>query len=156
MGLLAAIMRRQARGAGEHVRPSLIDSAFTLMNHQLLRMLATGQPPEKLGSGAPSAAPYGVYAARDEELIIATANEPQFPRLCAALDLGGLSDDPRFRKMPDRLRNRAALDQLIAERIAQGDVEHWLAMLTKARISAGRVNNLRVALALPVFEERGL
>jgi hypothetical protein len=30
----------------------LIDSAFTMMNHQLLGMLATGQPPEKLGSGA--------------------------------------------------------------------------------------------------------
>ena len=49
IGLLAAILRRNAGGGAEHVRPSLIDSAFTLMNHQLLAMLATGQPPGLIG-----------------------------------------------------------------------------------------------------------
>ncbi len=156
MGLLAALLRRQSSGKGEHVRPSLIDSAFILMNHQLLSMLATGKPPEKLGSGAPSAAPYGVYAARDGEVIIATASEPQFPRLCAALGLDDLRDDPRFRTMPDRLNNREALDLLIAERIAHADIDHWLAVLAEANVSAGRVNNLQEALAQPVVSERGL
>ena len=156
MGLLAAIMRRSAGGGAEHVRPSLIDSAFTLMNHQLLGMLATGQPPEKLGSGAPSAAPYGVFKASDGELIIATASEPQFPRLCAALALDSLIPDPRFRTMVDRLDHRDALNTQIAEKISQHPVGHWLIVLGKAGISCGRVNRLNEALALPVVAERGL
>jgi crotonobetainyl-CoA:carnitine CoA-transferase CaiB-like acyl-CoA transferase len=156
MGLLAAILRRNAGGGAEHVRPSLIDSAFTLMNHQLLGMLATGQPPEKLGSGAPSAAPYGVFEATDGELMIATASEPQFPRLCAALGLDSLTGDPRFATMVERLAHRVALNAQIADKIAEQSVSHWLSVLGTAGISCGRVNNLAEALALPVVAEREL
>jgi crotonobetainyl-CoA:carnitine CoA-transferase CaiB-like acyl-CoA transferase len=156
IGLLAAIMRRNAGGGAEHVRPSLIDSAFTLMNHQLLGMLATGQPPEKLGSGAPSAAPYGVFQATDGELMIATASEPQFPRLCAALGLDSLTGDPRFATMVERLVHRVALNAQIADKIAEQSVSHWLSVLGTAGISCGRVNNLAEALALPVVAEREL
>jgi crotonobetainyl-CoA:carnitine CoA-transferase CaiB-like acyl-CoA transferase len=156
MGLLAAIVRRNAGGGAEHVRPSLIDSAFTLMNHQLLGMLATGQPPEKLGSGAPSAAPYGVFQAADGELMIATASEPQFPRLCTALGLDYLAGDPRFATMADRLGHRDALNAQIAGRIAEQPVAHWLDVLGAVGISCGRVNDLAEALALPVVAERGL
>jgi crotonobetainyl-CoA:carnitine CoA-transferase CaiB-like acyl-CoA transferase len=156
MGLLAAIMRRNAGGGAEHVRPSLIDSAFTLMNHQLLAMLATGEPPAKLGSGAPSAAPYGVFHAADGEIMIATASEPQFPRLCAALGLAVLATDARFARMADRLANREPLDEAIAEVIAGQPVGHWLGHLGSAGISCGRVNDLAEAWALPVVAEREL
>jgi crotonobetainyl-CoA:carnitine CoA-transferase CaiB-like acyl-CoA transferase len=156
MGLLAAILRRNAGGGAEHVRPSLIDSAFTLMNHQLLGMLATGQPPAKLGSGAPSAAPYGVFRAADGEIMIATASEPQFPRLCAALGLEQLPADPRFATMADRIANREPLDRAIAEVIANQGVGHWLSHLGSAGISCGRVNDLAEAWALPVVAEREL
>jgi crotonobetainyl-CoA:carnitine CoA-transferase CaiB-like acyl-CoA transferase len=156
MGLLAAILRRGASGGAEHVRPSLIDSAFTLMNHQLLGMLATGQPPEKLGSGTPSAAPYGVFKASDGELMIATASEPQFPRLCAALSLARLADDDRFSTMASRIVNRAALDTEIATVIARHPLAYWLETLARAGISCGRVNSLAEAIALPVVAERKL
>jgi crotonobetainyl-CoA:carnitine CoA-transferase CaiB-like acyl-CoA transferase len=119
-------------------------------------MLATGQPPEKLGSGAPSAAPYGVFAASDGELIIATASEPQFPRLCTALGLDELIDDARFRVMADRLQHREPLNQAIAAVIAGQNIDHWLAQLGSAGISCGRVNDLAEALALPVVAERAL
>jgi crotonobetainyl-CoA:carnitine CoA-transferase CaiB-like acyl-CoA transferase len=156
MGLLAAIIRRSAGGGAEHIRPSLIDSAFTLMNHQLLGMLATGQPPEKLGSGAPSAAPYGVFQASDGELMIATASEPQFPRLCAALGRDELPTDPRFATMADRLAHRNELNRVIAATIATQSTAHWLDLLGASGISCGRVNNLAEALALPVVAEREL
>jgi crotonobetainyl-CoA:carnitine CoA-transferase CaiB-like acyl-CoA transferase len=156
MGLMAALARRQQSGAGEHVKPALIDTAFTLMNHQLMGYLATGQVPEKLGSSAPSAAPYGVWQANDGELMIATASEPQFPRLCAVLDLNELVEDDRFRSMENRLANRAALDVAIAQKISAKSVSAWLAILADAGISAGRVNDVEEAIALPVVEERNL
>lgn len=156
IGLLAAILRRNAGGGAEHIRPSLIDSAFTMMNHQLLGMLATGLPPEKLGSGAPSAAPYGVFAASDGELMIATASEAQFPRLSAALGRDELPTDPRFATMASRLGHREELNRAIAEIIIKQPISYWLEVLGKAGISCGRVNNLAEALALPVVAEREL
>ncbi|AMG75602.1 MULTISPECIES: CaiB/BaiF CoA transferase family protein [Sphingopyxis] len=156
MGMMAALARRAAGGGGEHVRPALIDTAFNLMNHQLLGYLATGNEPEKLGSGAPSAAPYGVFRASDGELMIATASEPQFPRLCAALGLPPLGEEARFATIPDRIANRTDLDALIAARIAGRSVAEWLDILGEAGISCGRVNSVGEAIALPEVSERGL
>ena len=156
MGLMAALVRRQKSGAGEHVTQALIDTAFTLMNHQLMGYLATGQMPKKLGSGAPSAAPYGVWQASDGEVMIATASEAQFPRLCEVIGIEHLVSDDRFRTMVGRLENRNALDGAIAEKIALKSVGEWLSLLGDAGISAGRVNDLEEALALDVTQERNL
>ena len=154
IALMAALTRRGVHGMGEHIKPALIDTAFTLMNHQYLAYLATGDLPRKLGSGAPSAAPYGVYAADDGELMIATASEAQFPRLCAALGLDKVATHPDFATMPARLAHRNALDMLIAAKIGTQTVEHWLTVLIDAGISAGRVNSLHDAEKLPVVRER--
>jgi crotonobetainyl-CoA:carnitine CoA-transferase CaiB-like acyl-CoA transferase len=156
MGLMAALSRRERSGEGEHVRPALLDTAFTLMNHQLMGLLATGTNPQKLGSGAPSAAPYGVWHASDGEIMIATASEPQFPRLCAALGLDRLTTDERFQTIEDRIAHRAALNAEIAVVIAGNKVDHWLESLSAAGISVGRVNEVDTALNLPVVREREL
>lgn len=156
MAIMAALVRRQASGRGEHIATALIDTAFNLMNHQLLSFHATGKEPEKLGSGTPSAAPYGVYRARDGEILIATASEDQFPRLCDALGLAGIKDDTRFGTMAGRTANREPLDRLIADVVGAKSVSDTLAILHAARISAGRVNTVAQACALPVAQERGL
>lgn len=156
IGIMAALARRANGGSGEHIDVALIDTAFTLMSHQVLGLLATGDLPQKLGSGAPSAAPYRVYAASDGELMIATASDPQFPRLCTALDLGELGGDPVLSSMAGRLAQRARIDEAISGRIGTETVEYWLAVLGHAGISSGRVNNVAEALELPVVKERGL
>ncbi len=156
IGIMAALARRTVSGEGEHVRPSLLDSAFTLMNHQVLGFLATGSPPEKLGSGAPSAAPYRVFEASDGAFMLATASDPQFVRLCKTLDLDGLESDPRFSAMPARLEHREELDTMLADLFAQERVDVWLDRLGNAGISVGRVNDVRASLDMAVTQERNL
>ncbi len=156
LGLMAALARRAAGGGAEHVRPSLIDSAFTLMCHQVLGFVATGDAPEKLGSGAPSATPYRVFEASDGAFMLATASDPQFVRLCAVMHLGELVTDERYSTMPARLQNRDRLDAILAEKIAKEPVDVWLERLGSAGISVGRVNDVRAALEMPVAKERGL
>lgn len=156
IGIMAALARRANGGGGEHVRPCLLDSAFTLMGHQVQGWLASGQLPEKLGSGAPSAAPYRVFEASDGCFMLATASDPQFIRLCRLLDLEPLLSDERYARMSLRLRHRDALDQMLQERFADQSVAHWLQVLGEAGISAGPVNDLDQALAMPVTAERGL
>ena len=153
IAIQAALARRATGAGGSHVQLSLLESAFSLAAHQIQGLLATGKQPPKLGSGAPSAAPYRAYRASDGFVLIATASEPQFPRLCSALGLPELVHDPRFVTMAERLANRDALDAAIASRVEQAAVEEWLPKLTTAGISAGRVNNLSEALALPVADE---
>jgi crotonobetainyl-CoA:carnitine CoA-transferase CaiB-like acyl-CoA transferase len=156
IGIMAALKRRAAGGGAEHVRPSLLDSAFMLMCHQVLGFNATGELPQKLGSGAPSAAPYRVFEAADGELMLATATDAQFSRLCATLGLKELSEEVRFSTMAARLAHRDELDDLLAGVFRREPVAVWLHRLGEAGISAGRVNDLSQALSLPVVAERAL
>lgn len=157
MGVMAALARRnEGGGKGEHVKLALIDTAFNLMNHQLLAFQVTGEEPRKLGGGAPSASPYGVYRAADGELLIATASEEQFPRLCKALGLYRATDDPRFRTMSDRIAHRVEIDRLIGLAVENRTIDDLIELLADARISAGRVNSVAEACTLPVVRERAL
>ena len=162
VGIMAALARRDAGGVSRHdanaahVRPSLIDSAFMLMCHQVLGFYATGVQPPRLGSGAPSAAPYRVYAASDGDFMLATASDPQFSRLCAALDKPTWAVDARFATMAARLSNRAQLDAVLAEEFRKGTLDSWLTRLGTAGLSVGAVHDIQQALAMPVVGERRL
>jgi crotonobetainyl-CoA:carnitine CoA-transferase CaiB-like acyl-CoA transferase len=156
LAVMAALARRKAGGDGEHIHLALLDSAFTLMGHQVLGFLATGAVPVKLGSGAPSAAPYRVFRGTDGEFMVATATDAQFARLCRALHADYLLQEERFRTVEERLRSRAALDEILAERFARESVDTWLQRLHAAGISSGRVNDVRQALELEVTKEREL
>jgi crotonobetainyl-CoA:carnitine CoA-transferase CaiB-like acyl-CoA transferase len=156
IGIMAALMRKSAgRGeSGEHIRPSLIDTAMTLMGHQLLGYLATGVQPEKLGSGAPSAVPYRVYAASDAPFMLATASDAQFRRLCNVIGQAGLVDDPRFATMAARIDNRDAIDEQLAAIFRGRSRDAWLESLGAAGLSVGPVNDVKAALDMPVTRER--
>jgi crotonobetainyl-CoA:carnitine CoA-transferase CaiB-like acyl-CoA transferase len=156
LGIMGALVRRSAHSRGEHVQVALLDSAFTLMCHQVLAYLATGSPPVKLGSGAPSAVPYRVFRGSDGEFMLATATDAQFVRLCQALDLEHLAEEERFRTMERRLASRAELDDLLSRRFAVQSVETWIGKLAAAGLSCGRVNDLGGALEWPVTRERQL
>ena len=156
MALMAALARRGTVGGAEHVRPSLIDSAFTLMCHQVLGYLATGELPCKLGSGAPSAAPYRVFEAADGSFMLATATDRQFARLCSVVGLNDMASDERFSSMPARLVAREELDRRLAARFRLDSVAVWLKRLADAGISAGPVNDVGEALAMPLVAERDL
>ena len=126
------------------------------MCHQVLGFSATGELPAKLGSGAPSAAPYRVFAAADGDFMLATASDRQFERLCTTLDQPSWARDDRFATMPARLAHRDALDALLAAEFARQPVAHWLIRLADAGLSVGPVNDLGQALAMPVVAERRL
>lgn len=154
IGVMAALVGPPERRIAQHLHPTLLDSALTLMCHQILGFLATGEEPVKLGSEAPSAAPYAVFEASDGAFMLATANDAQFARLCEAVGLPELADDPRFRTTRDRIAAREDLMPLLARPIAEAPVDEWLERLRAARISVGRVNSLGEALDTPLAFER--
>jgi crotonobetainyl-CoA:carnitine CoA-transferase CaiB-like acyl-CoA transferase len=158
IGIMAALTRRAATGGarGEHVRPSLLDAAFTLMCHQVLGFNATGELPQKLGSGNPSVVPNRVYEAADGHFMLATGSDPQFVRLCATLGLPALAQDPHYTSMPARVEHRQALDALLTAQFRLQPVAIWLQRLSDAGLSVGAVNDIGQALALPVVAERQL
>jgi crotonobetainyl-CoA:carnitine CoA-transferase CaiB-like acyl-CoA transferase len=152
----AALARRAAGAGAQQVEATLVDSAFFLLCHQVIGYLGTGTFPGRLGSGAPSTAPYQAFRTADGEIMIAAATDRLFEKTCRALDLTALLEDPRFRTVPDRVRERLTLTAVIEARLATAPSAVWLERVSAAGVPAGPVQDLAEALAHPVTQERGL
>jgi crotonobetainyl-CoA:carnitine CoA-transferase CaiB-like acyl-CoA transferase len=157
IGIQAALARRAAEPEqAQRVEATLVDSAFFLLCHQVLGYLGTGQFPGRLGSAAPSTAPYQAFRTADGVIMIAAATDRLFARLCTVLEFPELAEEPRFRDVTARVAERDELTALIEARLSAHSSAHWLERIASAGIPTGPVNDLATALAHPVAGERGL
>lgn len=156
LAVQAALVRRRESGQAQQLEATLIDSGLFLLCHQVIGYLGTGQFPSRLGSSAPSAAPYQVFSTADRPIMIATSTDRMYASLCTTLDASELIDDPRFATMPQRLQHRNDLSTILQSILTARGADHWLAVLGEAGIPAGPVHDLAEALAHPLTHERGL
>jgi crotonobetainyl-CoA:carnitine CoA-transferase CaiB-like acyl-CoA transferase len=138
LGVLAALHA----GGGRTVDVSLFETAVALLPYHVTAYLATGDVPARHGTAFPLIAPYQVFRVADGELMIAAANDGLFRKLCDALDLSRLADDPRFATNLDRLSRRDELAALIQERIADERAADVLDRLDQAGVPAAPVNDV--------------
>jgi crotonobetainyl-CoA:carnitine CoA-transferase CaiB-like acyl-CoA transferase len=75
--------------------------------------------------------------------MIAAANDGLFKKLCDAIGLPELAQDPRFATNPDRLEQREELAALIQDRLAGERRADALARLAAAGVPAAPVNDIR-------------
>jgi len=126
------------------------------MGHQILGTLATGEATRPLGTGSPSTMPNGAFRAADDWIVVATANQSQWRRLCEAIDEPELAEDVRYATVEDRIAAREELQRELDGRFAQASAQSWIERLQAARVPVGRINDLIEAIEHPLVTERGL
>jgi crotonobetainyl-CoA:carnitine CoA-transferase CaiB-like acyl-CoA transferase len=157
LAILAALRQRDGgHTEAQHLELSLFEVAVNWVPYQLAGYLATGTVPGPNGSGMSFIAPYEAFEAADGMLMIAAANDRLFARLCEALALPELLDDPRFRTNPDRAQHREALRAPIAARIRTGTVADWLEKLSRAVVPAAPIQDMAQVAAFPQTEALGI
>jgi crotonobetainyl-CoA:carnitine CoA-transferase CaiB-like acyl-CoA transferase len=117
IGVLGALRIRDATGEGARIDTALMDTALGWISYHLLGYLSTGEVPRRMGSGLAAIVPYQAFDTADGQVMISAGNDAIFSRLCRALELSDLSDDPRFRTNPDRVENRSALLERLRPRL---------------------------------------
>lgn len=81
----------------------------------------------------------GVYRAKDGHLNLAVGNDDMWGRLCAALELPELADDPRFAHGRERLKHREVMDEILEEALARRTVAEWVERLNAAGVACGPI-----------------
>ncbi|MBP7691670.1 MAG: CoA transferase [Anaerolineales bacterium] len=156
IGLLTALRVREQSGAGQHVDLSLLESQAAYLTIVAGDYFATGQPPAPIGNAHPSIVPYQVFTAADKDVIIAVGSDKQWAAFCGVLGLGPeVRDDPRFANNPARLRHRAELIPVLAERLLTRPAAELLAQLRAVEIPCGPINTVPDLLADPHYQARG-
>jgi crotonobetainyl-CoA:carnitine CoA-transferase CaiB-like acyl-CoA transferase len=157
VGILAAWAARQRTGVGQYVETSLFEAALALSVWESTEFWSTGEPPRPLGSANRMSAPYQALATRDGFITVGANNERLWQRLCHALDVEHLLDDPRFVRNIDRMAHRAELATVLEQQLAADDTDPWVERLLAEGVPAGPIQDYRQVLEEdPHVKARGM
>jgi len=156
LGILAALIERERSGQGQRVETSLLEALVGSLSFQAARYLNTAEVPPPVGNHHPLTAPMGVYRAKDGHLNLAVGNDDMWGRLCRVLGQPELADDPRFAKGSARLKNRAAMDEILEAALAKKPATEWVETLNAAGVACGPIYRLDQVFADLQVVESGL
>jgi formyl-CoA transferase len=154
--VLAALFHRERTGEGQHIDMALLDVQVAMTANMASNYLHSGRAPRRWGNAHPNLVPYQTFKASDGWIIVAAGNDGQWRRFC---ELGGradLCDDPRFRRVQDRIRNRDALSPLLEAMVAQRSAAAWIDGMEAAGVPCGPINDLAQVFENPQVQARGM
>ncbi|MFF5109353.1 CaiB/BaiF CoA transferase family protein [Streptosporangium sp. NPDC000509] len=153
-GVVAALYERERTGRGKVVRTSLLAAVTGVHSYHGTAWTVGGQVPGAGGNHHASIAPYGAFRCADGMIQIAAANDVQWRKVAALLDI-----DPDVAKYATNRERFAHRDELIADMeqaLTKHDREHWLAALAEAGVPAGAIRSIDEVYAWDQTRSQGL
>lgn len=151
VGVLAALYRLKAdpQAAGQEIDCSITEAMLRTLEFLPIEYDQLGVVRTRSGNTSQYAAPGNIYPTRDGKLAsIAASTQSIFERLCAALGLPQLVDDPRFATNAQRVANREAIDGIVGSAIREMDMPEL-----RRRLEAHEVGFSPIYDAADVFED---
>lgn len=153
--ILAALINRDRTGTGDRIDISMLECLTEWMMAPIYFWKGSGKAPARVGIRHNMVVPYGAYACADGTVIFSIQNEREWRRFCVqVLGVPGLADDDRFATNANRVRNRVELENLIEERFRASTRSDLLALLDRADIASGALNDVAGIATHPQLEAR--
>ena len=151
-GILAAWRHRAATGAGQSLRISLTDCGINTLS-SFLPLVFGGKTPARAGNRHPMAVPWNSFRATDGWLLVCSATDEHWRRLC---DLIGRPDLAlgAFEKLADRIAACDEVDDIVGAWTAVRSVEDCIEALSGAGIAAGPIVDIAQLVGEPNLVHR--
>ena len=154
--VLAALFHRERTGEGQYIDLALLDVQVAMMANMNTNYLVSGQAPKRWGNAHPNLTPYQTFKSQTDWIIVASGNDEQFRKLCAAGGRVAMASDPRFATNPSRVRNREAMITELKLMISEHTAKWWIEQLEAVGVPCGPINNLQQTFENPQVQARGL
>jgi len=141
-GILAALVERSLSGEGQWVQTSLLESQIAMLDFQAAKWLIDGQVPVQTGNEHPLTVPTGVYRTADGYLNLAAIGQTMWVRLCQALEVEYLVDEPGLANDVERVRNRDRVNAVLDEIFPTCTTAQWIDCLNRAGVPCGPIYNV--------------
>lgn len=155
-GVLLALLARERTGCGQWVDIPMMGAVAFGLTTRLASYWVGGEEPRRGGSAHSVVAPYQLYSASDGEFVAGAWAEDAWPRFCRAIERPDLVDDPRFATNTDRVRNRAALNEILDAIFATARVAEWEERFHQASALFGEVCSVSRVMDHPQMKALGL
>lgn len=147
-GALAALRSRRRCVHPHRVEVAMFDTAVSMLSTFLPTHLVGGSP-RRMGNRHPSMAPWNAYHARGGWLLLCSASDDMWGRVCDVVGRPELKHDPRFCNMAGRVANAAAADAVLEPWIAAHTMAENLAAFVAAAVPCGPVSTISEVLRDP-------
>ena len=149
IGILAALHERHRTGRGRLIDVSLLDGMLGLLGYLAQLAFFNGTDPQPQGSQHPNLVPYGQFPARDGSIIIACLTNAFWERICRALGMPELADDPRFDSLQKRRDARETVNDIVGQFTQQKTVRELQELLGAHQVPNAPILGVSAALAQP-------
>ena len=149
LGVLTALFERESSGKGQWVQSSLLQSGIALLDFQAARYLMKGEVAPQVGNDHPTSMPTSAYRTSDGYINMACSGEGMWKKLCNELGREDLLAHEEFRDNARRAQNRAALNKILNEELAQNTSGYWVEALNRAGVPTGPIYRIDEAFADP-------
>ncbi|TGD96341.1 CaiB/BaiF CoA transferase family protein [Methylobacterium nonmethylotrophicum] len=156
LGTMAALEARHRTGKGQVVDVGITDAVLAVQESVLSEYGATGALRQRTGTRLPGIAPSNLYPTQDGQWAIIGGNgDAIFRRLAEAMGSPDLADDPRYATHRARGAHQEELDDIVAAWTRTLPLDALLALLKRADVPAGPLNDAAGIVQDPHFRARG-
>ncbi len=141
--ILAAIIHRDRTGEGQCIDMSLLDTQIAVMANMSSAYLTSNEIPKRWGNASPIIVPYQTFPTSDGWIIVAAGNDGQFRQFVTVGGEAHLADNPLYLNNPLRVQHRKQLVPLLEQMTRKKPKGEWIALLEKANVPCGPINNLK-------------
>jgi crotonobetainyl-CoA:carnitine CoA-transferase CaiB-like acyl-CoA transferase len=142
-----ALHEKRRSGRGQVIDLALYETLLTLLGPQVVNYDQLGIIQERAGSRLPFTAPRNIYRTRDGKFIsVGGSAQSIFERICTALEVPELVNDPRFTDNRARLQNVDALDDALQAAIGRFDRHELMRRFVELEAAISPVNNVEDVL----------
>ncbi len=142
VGILAAVIHREASGKGQLVDVAMLDCQVALLENAIARYTAAGEIPQPLGNRHPAITPFEPFHTSNSQVMVAVGNDALWVKFCAAIGCPELAEDPRFLSNPLRTSNYDELRPLLAATIARKSTGEWIDIFEEHGVPNGPINTI--------------
>ncbi len=155
-GVLAALLEREATGEGQWVQTSLLESQIAMLDFQAAQWLIERKVPGQHGNEHPLTVPTGVFRTADGYLNVAAIGQTMWTRLCEALEVPHLVQEPGFGSDPERCANRERVNAAVGEAFMRRSTAEWTERLLKAGVPCGPIHRIDQVFEDPQVRHLGI
>ena len=154
--VLAALRERdQKSGKGQIVEFGIYEPLFTLLGPQVVDYDQLGVIQERNGSRLPFTAPRNTFRTKDNKWVsISGSAQSTFERMCEALNVPALINDPRFLDNRLRIQNAEALDDALQDAILAYDRDTLIEIFDEFGAAVAACNDIAEIFEDPHFLAR--
>jgi formyl-CoA transferase/CoA:oxalate CoA-transferase len=154
-GIMLALRVKEKTGAGQRVDVSMLEGQLSLLNIMIATYMADRELPVPMGTAYKALLPYQTFRTQTRDLALAVGSQKLWKVFGPAIGRPDMVDDARFATNRDRVKNRAALIDIIQQVMLTRSYEDWERTFLAAGIPVGAINDIGQVIDHPQVKARG-